>query len=157
MRYDPSHITRVIPHRPPFLLIDSVESVEFGRRGVGVSTLDASCGLFSEYRTGELILPRSLLIEAMAQTAAFVAAGGSVFGETESSEPSAPPGVGYLVRVSGVVFDQNVYAGETVSYIVEMTKSFGDLYKFKGTAEIDGVEIARGELTFSVPRDGSDG
>ena len=31
--YDPSHITRVIPHRPPFLLIDAVESVEFRRAG----------------------------------------------------------------------------------------------------------------------------
>jgi len=155
MRYDPSHITRVIPHRPPFLLIDAVESVEFGRRGVGVSTLDASCGLFSELRTGELVLPRSLLIEAMAQTAAFVAAGGSVFGEAGLSEPSAPPAVGYLVRVSNVTFERDVYAGDTVHYVVEMAKHFGDLYKFTGTAEVDGVEIARGELTFSVPRDPS--
>jgi len=155
MRYDPSHITRVIPHRPPFLLIDAVESVEFGRRGVGVSTLDPAGGLFSEYKTGELVLPRSLLIEAMAQTAAFVAAGGSVFGEAGLSEPSAPPAVGYLVRVSNVTFERDVYAGDTVHYVVEMAKHFGDLYKFTGTAEVDGVEIARGELTFSVPRDPS--
>ena len=153
MRYDPSHITRVIPHRPPFLLIDAVESVEFGRRGVGVCTLDESSELLREYPRGQRILPRSLLIEAMAQTAAFVAAGGSVFTTGNHQPPSAPPGVGYLVRVSNVVFSGDAKAGDTVSYIVKMARSFGDLYKFTGTAEINGVEIARGELTFSVPRD----
>jgi len=155
MRYDPSHITRVIPHRPPFLLIDAVESVEFGRRGVGISTLDKSSEFLRDYRPGENILPRSLLIEAMAQTAAFVAAGGSVFETGDEQAPSAPPGVGYLVRVSDVTFSGNAKAGDTVSYIVEMTKSFGDLYKFTGRALVNGVEIARGELTFSVPRDTS--
>lgn len=155
MRYDPSHITRVIPHRPPFLLIDAVESVKFGRRGVGVWTPDASSEFLRDYIPGENILPRSLLIEAMAQTAAFVAAGGSVFGADTESEPSAPPGVGYLVRISDVVFSGDAKAGDTVSFTVEMTKSFGDLYKFTGRADIDGVEIARGELTFSVPRDAS--
>ena len=155
MRYDPTHITRVIPHRPPFLLIDAVESVEFGRRGVGVCTLDESSGFFRDSRQREGTLPRSLLIEGMAQTAAFVAAGGSVFG-TEGHTPSAPPGVGYLVRISNVVFSGDAKAGDTVFYIVEMTKHFGDLYKFSGTAEINRVEIARGELTFSVPHDTSE-
>ncbi|MBN1882189.1 MAG: hypothetical protein JW885_08465 [Deltaproteobacteria bacterium] len=152
MRYDPSHITRVIPHRPPFLLIDAVLSAEFGRRGVGVFTVDQSSELLREYDTGEKILPRSLLIEAMAQTAAFIAAGGSVFGTGAQKAPAAPPGVGYLVRISDVVFSGDAQAGDTVSCTVEMTRSFGDLYKFKGRAEVDGVEIARGELTFSVPQ-----
>jgi len=155
MRYDPSQIIRVIPHRPPFLLIDAVESVEFGRQGVGVWTPDASSEFIRDYRPGDNILPRTLLIEAMAQTAAFVAAGGSVFNSGTEPKSSAPPGVGYLVRLSDIVFSGDAKAGDTVSFIVEMSRSFGDLYKFTGRALVTGVEIARGELTFSVPRDSS--
>jgi hypothetical protein len=48
------------------------------------------------------------------------------------------------------------HSGDTVFDIVEMTKHFGDLCKFSGTAEISRVEIARDGLTFSVPHDTSE-
>ncbi len=82
MRFTAEDIIKVIPHRPPFLLIDSVKVVEFGKCGVGEKKLifDGTFGdFFNTYLPEKRVMPGPMIIEAAAQTAAFIVAAGNFF------------------------------------------------------------------------------
>jgi 3-hydroxyacyl-[acyl-carrier-protein] dehydratase len=143
-------ITAVIPHRPPFLLIDSIREVEFGKRGTGIRTIRPGDDFVSDYLPGSGKMPRTMLIEALAQTAAFVVAGKKIAPETTEEEKKTYPTIGLLVRVGKFIFSGDAVRGDTVYLDVELSSSFGSIYKFLGSARIGTQEICRGNLTFSV-------
>lgn len=68
---DRSHIESILPHRPPFLFVDSVERIVAGESIVGAFRVgDAERFLAQE--GDELYLPNTLLAEAMAQVGAIL-------------------------------------------------------------------------------------
>jgi 3-hydroxyacyl-[acyl-carrier-protein] dehydratase len=76
-------IQAILPHRPPFLWIDRVESVEPGVRCVASKRIDPQAPFFAGHFPGDPILPGVFLVEAAAQTAGIMmgasgAASGSV-------------------------------------------------------------------------------
>ena len=164
MRFTAEEIVKVIPHRPPFLLIDSIEIIEFGKGGVGEKELvvDDSFGDFFEtYLPNKRIMPRPMIIEAAAQTAAFVVAGGRLLNECRGNEgdeggPAAGHGLGYLVKIGDFSFSGDAREGDTLRLFVELDSVFGALHKFSVVAEAGGAKIARGGLTFSVEQAGGD-
>jgi 3-hydroxyacyl-[acyl-carrier-protein] dehydratase len=147
MNYTRSDIIAVIPHRPPILLIDEVVDVEFKKRGVGVRRITADDDFIGAYLPTEGIMPRSMLIEALAQTAAFVAAGGKLMPGADQKDY---PTIGYLVRIADVVFSGDVRQGDTMYLSVDLASSLGSIYKFAGVVRVKDAEICRGSLTFSV-------
>lgn len=161
MRFTAEDIVEVIPHRPPFLLIDSVEIIEFGKSGVGIKALIQekdgwSFGdFFDSYLPDKRIMPRPMIIEAAAQTGAFIVAGEALLnkkgGEEGGGGRPAVGGVsGYLVKIGNFSFEEDAKEGDTLKLHVELDTVFGALHKFYVAAEIGGAEIARGNLTFSV-------
>jgi 3-hydroxyacyl-[acyl-carrier-protein] dehydratase len=151
MRFDQNEIISVIPHRPPFLFIDAIEDVVFGEWGVGVKTLSEKDDFIRTYRPGGMILPRTLIIEAMAQTAAFVMAGKRSAPDRDGSDA---PTLGYLVRVKNVVFFDDAAAGDTLRFEVRLAATLKNIYQFDVTTVRDGERISEGSLTFSVFRGG---
>ncbi len=147
MRYETHDIIAVIPHRPPFLLIDAIEEVEFKKRGVGVRRIGPGDDFVDAYLPPEGIMPRVLLVEALAQTAAFVAAGGKLL---PCADHRDYPTVGYLVRIADFVFSADIHRGDTIRLFVDLVSSLGSIYKFSGVIRVGDTEICRGDLTFSV-------
>ncbi len=111
MRFSVNEITAVIPHRPPILLIDEIREVEFKKRGVGVRRVTIADDFVGSYLPGEGLMPRTLLIEALAQTAAFVTAGGRL---APGADQGDYPTIGYLVRVADFVFSGDVRKDDTM-------------------------------------------
>jgi 3-hydroxyacyl-[acyl-carrier-protein] dehydratase len=147
MRFTRADIIAVIPHRPPFLLIDAIEEVEFMKRGVGVRRIDTDDDFIGAYLPGQEIMPRTMLVEALAQTAAFVAAGQKLVpGAGQKDYPT----VGYLVRLNDVVFSGDARRGDTIRLFVDLVSSLGSIHKFAGVVKVGDTEICRGSLTFSV-------
>ena len=63
-------IMQIIPHRQPFLLIDTMEEVEYGVRGVGKKCVTYNEPFFAGHFPAEPVMPGVLIIEALAQVGA---------------------------------------------------------------------------------------
>jgi 3-hydroxyacyl-[acyl-carrier-protein] dehydratase len=122
----------LIPHRPPWLLVDRVvargeDQVEAEKLLAAGDPLLAPDGL-----------PELLVLEALAQTAACLNAGG--LGRHR----------GLLVAATRVEFDGRAQAGERVTLVARRTAVLGALIRVVAQARVGERVIARGELTFAV-------
>ena len=63
-------IMEIIPHRQPFLLIDTIEELEAGKRAVGKKCVSFNEPYFAGHFPNEPVMPGVLIIEAMAQAGA---------------------------------------------------------------------------------------
>ena len=63
-------IMELLPHRQPFLLLDTVEELEPGKRAVARKCVTYNEPFFNGHFPQEPVMPGVLIIEAMAQTGA---------------------------------------------------------------------------------------
>lgn len=84
-------IMELIPHRYPMLLIDRVEKVKLDNSAVGIKNVTFNEHFFQGHFPAKPVMPGVLIIEAMAQTAAVLAArtmGDDARGSSSISCPS---------------------------------------------------------------------
>ena len=65
-------IKNLLPHRKPFLFLDSVEILEIGIKGIGYKTFQKEEYFFEGHFPQMPIVPGVILVEALAQTAGIV-------------------------------------------------------------------------------------
>jgi len=61
-------IKKIIPHRPPILMIDEVVEFDKGKRVVAIKSLKFDDPVFEGHFPDEAVMPGTAIIEAMAQT-----------------------------------------------------------------------------------------
>ena len=71
---DLDEIKRLIPHRYPFLMIDKVQDMVPGSSAVGIKCVTNNEPHFTGHFPSKPVMPGVLIVEAMAQTAAVLAA-----------------------------------------------------------------------------------
>ncbi len=127
-----------LPHRPPFLLIDRLLTLEPGVRASGEWALRGDEWFFPGHFPGRPTTPGVLLLEAIAQCGAVVVL---------SDERYA----GRLPLFGGVErarFRRQVVPGDTVTLECEMTKLSARGGKGAGRATVNGDLAASGEIFF---------
>ena len=62
-----AEIMEILPHRHPFLLIDTVEELESGVRAVAKKAVSFNEPYFAGHFPGNPVMPGVLIVEAMAQ------------------------------------------------------------------------------------------
>ena len=67
MKLTTKEIMEIIPHRHPFLLVDTIEDMELGVRAVGRKCVTYNEPFFAGHFPQEPIMPGVLQIEALAQ------------------------------------------------------------------------------------------
>jgi len=122
----------LIPHRPPWLLVDRVRS-----RGADGVEAEKRVAADDPLLAGDE-LPELLVLEALAQTAAGANAG--TLGTHQ----------GLLVAASRVEFDGRARAGDLVTLQARKIATMGALVRFATEALVGERVIARGEMTFAV-------
>ena len=70
MKLTTKEIMEIIPHRHPFLLVDTIEDMEPGVRAVGRKCVTYNEPFFAGHFPQEPIMPGVLQIEALAQVGA---------------------------------------------------------------------------------------
>ena len=108
--YDINGIMRLLPHRPPFLLIDKI--IELSESHVvGVKNVTMNEPFFVGHFPKEPVMPGVLQIEAMAQTGGILVLANVPDPENYST---------YFVKIDKVKFKKKVLPGDTVIFKIEL-------------------------------------
>lgn len=133
-------IMEIIPHRQPFLLIDTIEELEPGVKAVGKKCVSYNEPIFAGHFPNEPVMPGVLIIEAMAQVGAV-----AILGRPENRGKTA-----YFAGINGAKFKKKVVPGDVLTLELEIIKEKGPIGIGKGTAKVDGKVVASAELTFAI-------
>jgi 3-hydroxyacyl-[acyl-carrier-protein] dehydratase len=138
VKLDRAAIEEILPHRPPFLLIDEVIELEPGLRAVARKTVrEEDC---EGHFPGNPIMPGVLMVEALAQTGAV-----AVLSLEENRGRLA-----LFAGIDDVRFKRVVRPGEELELTCELETVRGPIGKGKARATVDGQLAVRGTLTFAV-------
>jgi 3-hydroxyacyl-[acyl-carrier-protein] dehydratase len=135
-------IEAILPHRPPFLLIDEVVELEPGERVVARKTVQPDEWYLAGHFPGRPVMPGVLIVEAMAQAGAV-----AVLSQEENRGRMA-----LFAGIDGVRFKRIVEPGDELELECTLEAVRGPIGKGKATARVDGQLAARGTLTFAVER-----
>ncbi|MCI8875748.1 MAG: 3-hydroxyacyl-ACP dehydratase FabZ [Lachnospiraceae bacterium] len=138
--YSTKQIMEIIPHRQPFLLIDTIEEVEEGKRAVGKKCVSYNEPFFAGHFPGEPVMPGVLIIEAMAQVGAV-----AILSRPENKGKTA-----YFAGINNAKFKNKVLPGDVLELELEIIKEKGPIGIGKGTARVNGKLAASAELTFAI-------
>ena len=137
---DINEIMSIIPHRPPFLLIDRIEEIIEGEKIVAVKNVTMNEPFFVGHYPGEPVMPGVLIVEAMAQAGAVAILS---MNEFKGKTP-------YFGAIDKAKFRKKVVPGDTLRLEVTFTKLRGNAGIGKGVAYVDGKKVAEAELTFMI-------
>lgn len=139
-------ITRIIPHRYPFLLVDKVRDVVQGESCVGIKNVTFNEPHFTGHFPGMPVMPGVLIVEAMAQTA------GVLVGLTlDLADKNARV---FFMGVDSTKFRRKVVPGDVLELHVKALRGGGRVWKFEGVAKVDGEVACESTFTamFDVPK-----
>jgi len=145
---DIRQIERILPHRYPFLLVDRVD--ELGPdRIVARKLVSRNEPQFNGHFPGHPVMPGVLIIEALAQAGALLAA------SVVSFDPAKQ--VIYFMAIDKARFRKPVVPGDVLSLEVTPLRKGGAIWKLRGEAKVDGALVAEAELIASIqPRGAGD-
>ena len=144
---DAQQIQEIIPHRYPFLLVDRIVEVEWGKRAVGIKNVSMGEPFFQGHFPGYPVMPGVLIVEALAQVGAV-----ALLGAEEHRGKMA-----FFAGIDGVRFKRQVRPGDVLRLEVELGKMRRGVGTGTAVATVDGQLAARGELMFAVVDAGTSG
>ena len=138
--YTAKEIMNILPHRHPFLLIDTIEELDPGVRAVGKKCVSFNEPYFAGHFPGNPVMPGVLIIEAMAQTGAVALL----------DLPAFKGKTAYFTGINNAKFKKKVIPGDVVLFDVKIIKQKGPIGVAEATATVDGVTAAMAEISFAV-------
>ena len=133
-------IMDIIPHRQPFLLIDTIEELEPGIRAVGKKCVSYNEPYFAGHFPEEPVMPGVLIIEALAQTGAVAIL----------SKPENKGKIAYFGGIDRCRFKGKVVPGDTLRLETRITREKGPVGLGEAVASVDGKVVAKADLTFML-------
>jgi UDP-3-O-[3-hydroxymyristoyl] N-acetylglucosamine deacetylase / 3-hydroxyacyl-[acyl-carrier-protein] dehydratase len=139
--FDINQIQKLLPHRPPFLLIDRILEMS-DRHVVGLKNVTMNESFFVGHFPNEPIMPGVLQIEAMAQT-------GGIFALSTVPDPQNYDT--YFLKVEQVKFRQKVVPGDTLIFVNTLINPIRrGLVHMHGTVYVGQKIVMEGELLAQI-------
>lgn len=138
LTYD--QIKAIIPHRPPFLLIDRVTDIEPGVKCSGIKQVSGNEPFFQGHFPEYAVMPGVLIVEALAQVGAVALL----------QEEKFKGKLAFFAGIDKCKFKKQVTPGDTLELTVEITKIRGPIGKGEAVATVDGEIACKCEITFAI-------
>jgi 3-hydroxyacyl-[acyl-carrier-protein] dehydratase len=135
-------ISRILPHRYPFLLVDRVVEWTAHQRLLAKKNVTINEEFFLGHFPGHPVMPGVLIVEALAQASGLLA--------FNSAPWVADAKVMYLMGLDGVRFRRPVVPGDTLSLEVTLARQKGPIWKLNGLASVDGHRCAEAEILATI-------
>ncbi|MDR2412886.1 MAG: 3-hydroxyacyl-ACP dehydratase FabZ [Rickettsiales bacterium] len=136
---DAKGIEEIIPHRGDMRLIDEIRSFD-ENSGVGIKHVRGDEFWCAGHFPDNPIMPGVLQIEALAQTACFIA--------FKRLHTTGEKSTGYFTTMEKIKFYHMVKPGDILELHVELIITKMTLYKFHGIAMVGGKKVS--EATFTA-------
>lgn len=136
-------IMEIIPHRQPFMLLDTIEELEPGVRAVAKKCVSYNEPFFAGHFPNEPVMPGVLAIEALAQTGAVAIL----------SQPEFKGKTAYFAAINSAKFKRKIVPGDVLMLETEISKVKGPIGIGKACAYVDGKPAVVAELTFAIGKE----
>lgn len=133
-------IMEIIPHRQPFMLVDTIEELEVGIKAVGKKCVSYNEPFFAGHFPTEPIMPGVLIIEALAQVGAVALL----------SQPEFKGRTAYFASINSAKFKGKVVPGDVLMLETEIIKVKGPIGIGSAKAYVNGKLVTVAELTFAI-------
>lgn len=139
MILDREQVKKYLPHREPFLFVDSVQNFEKSKSIEALLYLDPCLAFFKGHFPQNPIMPGVLITESLAQTCGLIIA---------LSAEKCEAKVFYLAS-NNMKFKAVAHAGDTLTLSGTLLKQFGTLFQFSATAKTKRDIIATGTIVLA--------
>src|SRR3981081_2269022 len=137
MILDSVGIQKILPHRPPFLMVYNIVEIDLLKRIVGLKSVSINESYFQGHFPGKPIMPGVLIIEGMAQTG-----GGLLFVEIPVRDNERV----YFAAVDEARFRRPVVPGDQLRMEVTVLKYRPTFCKLHAVATVNGEVAAKATL-----------
>ncbi len=136
---DHSMITRMIPHRFPFLMVDRVIRLEKGKSAVGIKNVTFNEPHFPGHFPDNPVMPGVAIVESMAQSAAILV---NYTLDLIDQHISI-----YLLGVDNARFRKMVVPGDVLELHMTVLRRRGKVWKMQGMAYVGDSLAAEAMIT----------
>lgn len=145
---DIQQILKLLPHRPPFLLVDRVIEFEAKKRIVGIKNVTMNEPFFVGHFPGRPIMPGVLIIEAMAQTSALLAL------KSTEDDPGSKGALYLFAAIDNARFKRVVVPGDQLRIEVETTRIRNLIWKASAIVTVEGdVACSADLMSIKAPKE----
>jgi len=139
--FDINQIMKLLPHRPPFLLVDKILEMD-DKSIIGLKNVTMNEPFFVGHFPSEPVMPGVLQIEAMAQVGGLLIL---------SSVPDPENYSTYFIKIDGAKFRRKVVPGDTLIFKLELVSPIRrGLCNMKATAWVGDLIVSEAELLAQI-------
>ena len=136
--FDIHEIMKLLPHRYPFIMVDRILELTPGEKVIALKNVTINEPFFQGHFPENPIMPGVLIIEAMGQAGAVLAA--------KSLEREPHGSLIYFMGMDKVKFRKPVAPGDQLIFEVKFLKQRRNVFRMSGTAYVDENVVAQAEL-----------
>lgn len=139
--YDINDIKKLLPHRPPFLLVDKVLEVS-DKHIIAVKNVTMNEPFFVGHFPDEPLMPGVLQVEAMVQA-------GGIFILQQVDHPELYST--YFLKINDTRFRSKVVPGDVIVFVIEMNGQIKrGICSMKGKAYVGNKLVMEGQMTAQI-------